>query len=161
LDPAVYSAPFFEGLDIARDIELHPTLEGLLVFDGWGGIHPVPVDAPDNPVYFANNRVSPTDPTPIFNVGLPYIVGGFDNPDTEIDEGDASVYGIDAASIFVDLVFCQEGDGFYTLDKFGGIFAFGSTRSDADLVSPNFQNAPFFFPSQYAVDLEPVPVQED
>jgi len=161
LDPAVYVAPFFVGLDIARDIELHPTGQGLIVFDGWGGIHPVPVNQPDNPVYFANNRMSPTDPTPVFNVGLPYIVGGFDNPDTAVDEGDSETYGIDAASIFIDLVFCGEVNGFYTLDKFGGIFAFGSTRPQADIVSPSFDNAPFFFPQQYAVDIETIQEQED
>ncbi|MCA9430454.1 MAG: hypothetical protein KC940_08100, partial [Candidatus Omnitrophica bacterium] len=67
----------------------------------------------------------------------------------------------DAASIFTDLVFCLEGDGFYTLDKFGGIFAFGSTRADANNVTPNFTNAPFFYPAQNAVDLETILEPED
>jgi len=150
LDPSIYAVPFFPGLDIARDIELHPSGEGLIVFDGWGGVHPVPADIPDNPVYFATGL----DGT--ITVGLPYVTSGFDDPSTSVDEGDPTVYGADAASIFIDLVFCPDGLGFYTLDRFGGIFALGSTRSNPDSVVPDFENAPYFFPNPFAVDLEPV-----
>ncbi|MCA9431765.1 MAG: hypothetical protein KC940_14745, partial [Candidatus Omnitrophica bacterium] len=53
LDPGAYVWPYFQGLDIARDLELHPSQQGAIVLDGWGGIHPVPVDDPANPVHFA------------------------------------------------------------------------------------------------------------
>jgi parallel beta-helix repeat protein len=71
LDPEGYVWPFFAGLDIARDAEIHTTMEGLVVLDGWDGIHPVPVDIESNAVYFANNRVSNADDTPLQTVGLP------------------------------------------------------------------------------------------
>jgi hypothetical protein len=151
LDPSLYVTPFFPGLDIARDVEMHPTGQGLIVFDGWGGIHPVPVDDPDNPVYFATNLVNTV------TVGMPYLPTGFDDIHTTIDEGDSGAYGPDAASIFVDLVFCDDGFGFYTLDKYGGIFAFGSTRPDLDQVTTGFQNSPYFYPELFAVDIETVP----
>ncbi|MCA9450273.1 MAG: hypothetical protein KC931_24335, partial [Candidatus Omnitrophica bacterium] len=151
LDPDMnnggYAWPFFPGLDIARDAEIHPSKQGVIILDGWGGIHPVPVDVESNPVYFANNRVSNADPTPIYMVGLPYIVTGFDNPETPEDEGDASTYGIDAASIFKDLEYCGDGtDGFYTLDGFGAIFAFGTSRPDPQVLLGPFPGGPYFFP---------------
>ncbi|MCA9432005.1 MAG: right-handed parallel beta-helix repeat-containing protein, partial [Candidatus Omnitrophica bacterium] len=77
LDPGAYVWPFFEGLDIARDMELHPTQQGVVVFDGWGGIHPVPVDCTGNRVFFANNRDPENPEELITTVGMPYIVAGF------------------------------------------------------------------------------------
>jgi uncharacterized repeat protein (TIGR01451 family) len=148
LDPAIHTTPFFPGLDIARDIELHPDQNGVVVFDGWGGIHPVPVDDPNSSVYFAAGFD--------LSVGLPYIVGGFDNPHTEVDESDPEVIGADVASIFIDLVFCTDGFGFYTLDRFGGIFALGSTRPDLGSVVPPLSGGPYFFPNPFAADIEPV-----
>jgi hypothetical protein len=152
LDPAEYVWPFFPGLDIARDLELHQSDRGLIIFDGWGGIHPVPVNVMTNPVYFARG-----DDPPVM-VGLPYIVTGFDDPLTEgVDEGDRNAYGIDAASIFADLHFCSDGLGFYTLDRFGAVFTYGSTRLDLLSVTPMFTDGPYFFPNKFAVDLESVP----
>jgi len=153
--------PFFVGLDIARDIELHPSimvengvakshhLSGLVIYDGWGGIHPVPVD-PGSPVDFLRNE-GPGATT----VGLPYIKDGFDNPDTAIVETNDALYGIDSNSIFKDIEFCQTGqDGVYCLDAFGGVFAFGSTRALPNEVGPMFSGGPYFYPNMYAVDLE-------
>lgn len=109
-----------------------------------------------NAVYYANNRVSNSDPTPIYMVGLPYILTGFDNPETPgVDEGDPSTYGIDAASIFKDLEYCGDGtDGFYTLDGFGAIFAFGTSRPDPENLMGPFPGGPYFFPCPYGVDFE-------
>ncbi len=151
LDPAAYVWPFFKGLDIARDAELHPTEEGVVLFDGWGGIHPVPVDQPSNPVFFANNR-DPNDPSEmITTVGMPYITAGF--PPTTL-KGEEAI-AIDAASIFADLEFSAGcGNGFYTLDKFGGVFAFGAARSEPDNLMPPFSGSPYFYPDQLAVALE-------
>jgi hypothetical protein len=152
--------PFFRGLDIARDIELYPntfqtfSAHGLVIFDGWGGVHPVPVGP---------NRVSPVDflrnEGPIYRtaVGLPYLKIGFDDPTTPEQELD---FGIDSNSIFRDIEFCRSpifgGDGVYTLDAFGGVFAFGGTRVSfgADSVAPKFTGGPYFFPALYAQDLE-------
>lgn len=147
--------PFFRGLDIARDVELHPAgtkTAGLAIYDGWGGVHPVPVQpTAGSRVAFLRN-----DP-PITSVGLPYIQSGFDDPMTEADEGDPETVGIDVASIFRDLEFCAAptGDGVYVLDGFGGIFAFGNTRVTPDSVASRFTGAPYFFPAPLARDLEP------
>jgi len=150
-----YAWPFFPGLDIARDAEIHPSKQGVIVLDGWDGIHPVPVNVETNPVYFANNRVSNSDPTPVYMVGLPYVVNGFDHPDTPTDEGDPNTYGIDAASIFKDLEYCGDGtDGFYVLDGFGAIFAFGTSRPDPQSLLGPFPGGPYFFPCPYAIDFE-------
>ena len=150
-----YAWPFFPGLDIARDAEIHPSKQGVIVLDGWDGIHPVPVDVESNPVYFANNRVSNADSTPLYMVGLPYVVKGFDHPDTPVDEGDADTYGIDASSIFKDLEYCGDGtDGFYVLDGFGAIFAFGTSRPDPQSLLGPFPGGPYFFPCPYAIDFE-------
>jgi len=150
LDAESYVWPFFEGLDIARDMELHQSQEGVVVLDGWGGIHPVPVDLESNPVFFANNRVSQEDPTPISMVGMPYITAGADdlagNPDPD--------WANDATSIFADLEFTTCEGGFYTLDKFGGVFAFGKARPEDGALTPNFGGGPYFFPFLYAVDME-------
>jgi hypothetical protein len=146
--------PFFQGLDIARDIEIHPvgtSVAGLAIYDGWGGVHPVPVEsAPSNQVSFLRN-----DP-PITPVGLPYIQTGFDRPGTNLDEGDSDQVGSDVGSIFLDLEFCQTptGDGIYVLDGFGGIFAFGNTRTSADSVATRFSDSPYFFPNPLARDIE-------
>lgn len=154
LDPTGYVWPFFPGLDIARDAELHTSQIGLVILDGWDGIHPVPVKLEDNPVYFATNRVSNADPTPVSMVGMPYIALGFDDPSTGGDEGDAATYGIDTASIFKDLEFSHCGDGLYTLDKFGAVFALGAARVDPMEVSAPFTGSPYFFPFLYAEDME-------
>ncbi|MCA9413532.1 MAG: FG-GAP repeat protein, partial [Candidatus Omnitrophica bacterium] len=157
-DPSGYEWPFFEGLDIARDIELVSSQEGLIILDGWGGIHPVPVALPSNPVFFANNIVSLTDTTPLSNVGLPYILSGFDDPSTtDQDEGDRDSYGVDAASIFIDLEFTSCGQGLYTLDKFGGVFGLGTARLSQSSTMIPFSHAPYFYPYQYARDIEIYP----
>jgi hypothetical protein len=79
----------FPSLDITRAATLDPSRQGIIILDGWGGIHPVPNDIEDSPVYFANNRVSGTDSTLLFTVGMPYIDAGFDDPTTpDIDEAD-------------------------------------------------------------------------
>lgn len=156
LDPTAYAWPFFPGLDIARDIELHPTQQGVVILDGWGGIHPVPDNRTDNPVFFANN-LRPDMPTqPITTTGMPYLIMGFDDPSTEaVNEGNPNVFGIDAASIFVDLDFSAGcDDGFYTLDRFGAVFVFGSAREVDSEPSPQFQNTPYFFPHPFVEDLE-------
>ncbi len=154
LDSSNYFWPLFSGLDIARDMELHPSQNGLVILDGWDGIHPVPVDDETNPVYFANNRVSNDDPSPRSIVGMPYVTKGFDDPSTDIDEGDPSLIGFDAASIFKDLEFSSANDGFYVLDGFGGVFAFGSARQSDSLVVPAIQGGPYTFPYPWMEDME-------
>ena len=64
--------------------------------------------------------------------------------------------GSDVGSIFKDIAFCQAptGDGVYVMDKFGGIFAFGNTRTSADSVATRFSNSPYFFPNPLAMDIE-------
>jgi hypothetical protein len=150
--------PFFGGLDIARDIELHPQgteTAGLAIYDGWGGIHPVPV-AVESPVRFLRNQQSLGGPL-ITTVGMPYLVMGFNDPNTAGNEADAASYPIDANSIFADIEFCQDGsEGAYAMDKFGGIFAFGTTRVNPDNLAPAFISGPYFFPYLYGADMEPV-----
>lgn len=153
LDPTGYAWPFFPGVDIARDAELHESQEGVVVLDGWDGIHPVPMDIETNPVFFAK-QASTTDATQESMLGLPYIQLGFDDPTTEIREDDPLVYGSDAGSIFTDLEFATCGEGLYTLDKFGCVFALGTARADDMTVSPPFQGSPYFFPFLFAEDLE-------
>ncbi len=150
LDPIAYAWPFFKGLDIARDAELHSSQQGVILFDGWGGIHPVPVDDSANPVFFANNR-DPENPNELITtVGMPYITAGFPPPGQE-----GSGLEQDAASIFEDLEFSAGcGNGFYTLDKFGGVFAFGAAREDPDSPMPPFSGSPYFFPNQLAESIE-------
>ncbi|NUN96543.1 MAG: hypothetical protein HUU16_10250, partial [Candidatus Omnitrophica bacterium] len=78
-DPAQggYVWPFFPGLDIARDIELFPgTSEGAVVFDGWGGIHPIPVNDPTNGVFYTRNEDPMNPGSLITTVGMRYIVAG-------------------------------------------------------------------------------------
>lgn len=153
--------PFFRGLDIARDIELHPAgtnVAGLVIYDGWGGIHPVPVgfdlvnDPPLTQVAFLRNEA----PAQTTTVGLPYIVAGFDDTGNAFGFGQAGAV-LDADSIFRDLEFCAStgGDGIYVLDAFGGVFAFGNTRAAAEDVTPRFTGGPYFFPNKFARDLEP------
>jgi hypothetical protein len=157
LDPIGYVWPFFVGLDIARDMELHPTQQGVVILDGWDGIHPVPVLEESNPVFFAHNLVSATDSTPLQAVGLPYVQTGFDDPNTTPeDEGDPSAFGIDAASIFRDLEFSAgcPNSGLYTLDRFGGVFALGDARASEMEPIPPFTGSPYFFPLLYAEDIE-------
>ncbi|MCA9410470.1 MAG: hypothetical protein KC931_00130 [Candidatus Omnitrophica bacterium] len=148
--------PFFPGLDIARDIELHPAktnTAGLVIYDGWGGIHPVPVgfdlvnDPPLTQVAFLRNM----EPAQTTTVGLPYIVAGFDNT------GSTSGTVLDVDSIFRDIEFCAttSGDGVYVMDAYGAVFAFGNTRADANSVAPRFTGGPYFFPDKFARDLEP------
>ena len=155
LDPTAYAWPFFPGLDIARDVELHPTQQGVVILDGWGGIHPVLVDVEDNPVFFATNLTSATDTNPLQVPGMPYIQTGFDNPDTPEDESDAQSFGIDVASIFRDIEFSAGcSGGLYTLDGFGGVFVMGETREVPSDPSPQFGNSPYFFPLPYAEAIE-------
>ena len=156
LDPEAYVWPFFRGLDIARDMELHPSQQGVVILDGWDGIHPVPVDLEDNPVFFANNVVSATDSTPAQTVGMPYVTSGFDDPETaDDDESNTDQFGYDAHSIFTDLEFSMGcGDGLYTLDKFGGVFVLGAAREIEDNPVPQFGGSPYFFPFLYAEDME-------
>ncbi|NUN98819.1 MAG: hypothetical protein HUU16_21915, partial [Candidatus Omnitrophica bacterium] len=155
LDPAAYVWPFFPGLDIARDCELHPSGQGVVILDGWGGIHPVPVDGVSNPVFFANNRNPDAPATLLTTVGLPYITSGFDDPSTPPDESNEAVFGRDAASIFKDLEFCRDGRaGMYVMDRFGGVFAFGEARGEPDNLAAPFEGIPFFFPHLYAEDME-------
>jgi hypothetical protein len=156
LDPIGYVWPFFPGLDIARDLELHPSGNGVVELDGWDGIHPVPVDDETNPVFFARNIISEATPTPAQMVGMPYITAGFDDPNTMgTDEGDETTYGIDAASIFTDLEFSAGcASGLYTLDQFGGVFVLGNARPDDMEPVPDFGNSPYFYPLLYAEDIE-------
>ena len=153
LDPNSYVWPFFPGLDILRDAELFPgTNEGVVVFDGWGGIHAIPVDDPTNAVFYTRNE-DPSNPgTLITTVGMPYIIAGFDDPATPADES----VGIDAASIFTDFEFSPgcPGSGFWTIDKFGGVFVFGSVRPDPSSTNPPFESGPYFYPYPYVVGLE-------
>jgi hypothetical protein len=152
--PAGYEYPFFPGFDIARDAELFDlTQEGLVVFDGWGGIHPVPEDDPANAVFFARNE-DPAHPGHLIStLGMPYLVAGFDDPRTPENEADPATHGIDAYSIFVDFDFSAGcPDGFYTLDKFGGVYVFGSARPVADDLVPAWPLP--FISTQNAVDLE-------
>lgn len=166
LDPAAYAWPFFPGLDILRDVELEPIQEnGVILFDGWGGIHPVPVADEDNPVYFANNRASNSNPSPVYTRGMPYLLGGYDDPMTEVDESNSDpsepdAIGRDVASIFTDLEFSFCAGGFYTLDRFGGVFAFGTARGDEDIVTAPFSGSPYFFPNKLAIDMEFFPTDE-
>jgi YVTN family beta-propeller protein len=151
--------PFFQGLEIARDIELpvdfdkgatnDPT-HGLVIYDGWGGVHPVPVTPT------ANSRVAFLRNDGLTTVGLPYLQVGFNDPSTPEDESNPAEVGIDVASIFTDIEFCSTGaDGVYVLDGFGGVFAFGATRGAPDDVAPIFPaGGPYFFPNRYARDLE-------
>ena len=152
IDPAGYVWPFFRGLDIARDMELHTSQQGVVILDGWDGIHPVPVDVEDNPVFFANNVVSMADPTPASTIGMPYITAGFTSPVLE----DGKVNAPDAASIFADLEFTYGcNGGLYTLDGYGGVFALGTARTDPEEVVPDFGgNSPYFYPLLYAEDIE-------
>ena len=148
-DPGYYVWPFFPGLDIARDLELHPTQQGAVILDGWDGIHPVPVDVPSNPVWFARNEDQLGGPAQM--VGMPYIVMGWDDPSTPETENT-----LDAHSIFTDLEFsagCPNG-GLYTLDKFGGVFALGNAREDDLEVTAPFTGSPYFYPFLYAEDME-------
>ena len=155
LDPEGYVWPFFKGLDIARDAELHKTQQGLVILDGWDGIHPVPVDIESNPVYFANNRVSNLDDTPCRIVGMPYVTRGYEDPSIELDPGETRELAPDAGSIFTDLEFSMGcGDGLYTLDKFGGVFVLGAAREVEDNPVPQFGGSPYFFPFLYAEDME-------
>lgn len=156
--------PFFPGLDIARDLELHPLATadaGLVIYDGWGGVHPVPVDV-ESDVRFMRNETAVGSGVLLTTVGLPYLVMAFDDPTTTgVDEGASS---IDVNSIFVDFEFCQDGqtDGAYVLDAFGGVFAFGSTRATVDNTSPRFTNSPYTYPYKYIEDMEPVlPAQRE
>lgn len=162
LDPSGHVWPYFPGLDILRSAVLHSSGRGALVMDGWGGLHPIPVDSEANPVYFATNRVSNSDPTYITTVGMPYVQVGFDDPATTgIDEGDPSVYGIDAASIFKEVAFSFCEGGLYTMDRFGAVFTFGTARPIESELSPRFGNSPFFFPNPISEDLVFYPRQED
>lgn len=149
LDGESYVWPFFPGLDIARDIELHPSQRGLVIFDGWGGIHPVPVDKVTNPVYFTRND-DPAHPGSLITiVGMPYVVNGFDDPSTPQDEGDEGLYGIDAESIFTEFDFSPScPQGFYTLDKWGGIFTFGGARKSPGEIGATWPSV-YFFPHMY------------
>ncbi|NUP93137.1 MAG: hypothetical protein HUU36_09835, partial [Candidatus Omnitrophica bacterium] len=157
-----YVWPFFPGRDIGRDAELYPgTQEGLVVFDGWGGIHPVPVNDVTNAVFYTRNEDKNNLGNPITTVGMPYIVLGFDNPNTAEDESNAAVYGADAYSIFVDFDFsagCPDG-GFYTLDKFGGVFVFGKARVAPDSLTPAWPLP--FISTQKAIDIELFAADED
>ncbi len=162
LDPDAYAWPFFPGLDIARDMELHPTQQGVVILDGWDGIHPVPVDETTNPVFFANNR-DPLNPTELITTtGMPYVTNGYDDTSTPgVDEGDPAVYAADAASIFKDFEFSAGcGAGFYTLDKFGGVFVFGAAREIDTVPVPQFGNSPYFFPDLFAADMEIFDISE-
>ena len=153
---AGYGWPFFQGMDIARDIELFPVKQdGIAVFDGWGGIHPVPALDPTSVVYYLHNFDRNHPGSLLTTVGMPYITQAFDNPDTTPNEADPEAYGADVASIFVDLEFCTTGDGIYTLDRFGGVYAFGSARSIPESTSAPFPGGPYYFPYMWAVDLEP------
>ena len=69
--------PFFAGLDIARDIEIYPvTQQDLVVFDGWGGINPVPVNDTTNPVFNTRNEDPNNLGMSLTTVGMPYIIAG-------------------------------------------------------------------------------------
>lgn len=150
--------PFFPGRDIARDIELRiatSSSDGLVIYDGWGGIHPVPVDV-ESPVRFLRNETAIGSGVPISTVGMPYLITAFDDPTTAgVNEGEGA---LDVNSIFIDIEFCSDGEteGAYVLDKFGGVFAFGSTRNTPDSTVPRFSGSPYFFPFQYVVDMEPI-----
>jgi len=39
-------------------------------------------------------------------------------------------------------------------DRFGGVFALGSSRLNEDDPLPKFTGSPYFFPFPYAVDME-------
>lgn len=165
--------PFWQGLDIGRDIELHPAggaADGVGIYDGWGGVHPVPVNEAASGVQFLRNDGS--GGVPASTVGLPYLVLGFDDPTTPENEADTSTFGIDSQSIFKDLEFCTltgaatpdavkgaanpSGSGVYVLDGFGGVFALGSTRIlGADNPTPGFTGGVYFFPNPIVRDLEP------
>jgi hypothetical protein len=164
-EPGGYVWPFFPGLDIARDADLSRDfpmiagkgfalpLAGVVVFDGWGGIHPVPVDDPASPVFFTRNEDPAHPGNLISTVGMPYLVAGFDDPNTPEDESDAATYGIDAYSIFKDFDFsvgCPSG--FYTLDKFGAVHVFGDARPLPDQIFPGWPLP--FIATQNAVDIE-------
>ncbi|MCA9450989.1 MAG: hypothetical protein KC931_27965, partial [Candidatus Omnitrophica bacterium] len=120
-----------------------------------GGIHPVPVgfdlvnDPPLTQVAFLRNMA----PAQTTNVGLPYIVAGFDD-NGSADPGNSV---LDVDSIFRDIEFCAAsgGDGVYVLDAYGAVFAFGNTRAAAEGVAPRFTGGPYFFPAKLARDLEP------
>jgi hypothetical protein len=143
--------PFFKGLDIARDLEPTAGEYAAILLDGWGGVHPIPVEFGRYiPVAFIRNE----PPARVYVVGLPYIQTGFDNPSTEEDESDPDLYGIDANSIFRDLEFCSTGNGVYVLDAFGAVFAFGNTRSDPHSLTPRPGLVPYFFPNLFALDME-------
>lgn len=161
LDPETVF-PFFPGLDIARDIEIHPhgdQASGLVILDGWGGIHPVPVDQ-DSEVSFLTNKDFQTG-VPLFTVGLPYVTNGFDDPATPGNEDDSALYPPDTHSVFRDIEFCTDGSqGVHVLDRFGAVFAFGSTRTRVDSNLPAFDGNPLFFPFKYAQDLEGFPSTE-
>jgi len=172
LDPDSFVFPFFPGLDIARDVDmLHITtgvngtkgifdLAGIDILDGWGGIHPVPVNDPANPVFFTRNQ-DPNNPgTPISTVGMPYMVLGFDDPDTPENEANGELFGSDVFSIFIDFDFSLGcADGFYTLDKMGSVFAFGSTRATPSSLAVPFSTGPQFRAEQDVVNMQLFPPQ--
>ncbi len=150
-----YVWPFFPGQDIARDADIFPgSQQGLVVFDGYGGIHPVPVDIPTNPVFYTRNE-DPSNPgNLITTVGMPYLVNGYDDPETPEDESDASTYGIDVNSIFLDFEWsagCPDS-GFYTLDKLGGVAVFGMARVTPDSLYPAWSLP--YIASMNAIDFE-------
>jgi len=156
LDPSRYGWPYFPGLDIARDVELFPgTEEGLVVFDGWGGIHPVPFNVQSNAVFYTRNEDPRRPGQRITTVGMPYITVGFDDPETPQDESDAATYGADVYSIFNDFEFsagCPDS-GFYTLDRNGVVYAFGSARAHPDEIFPIWPITDYSA-SQNAQDIE-------
>jgi hypothetical protein len=155
--------PFWQGLDIGRDIELHPdgaATDGVGIYDGFGGVHPVPVNNPASGVQFLRNDGTDIGGVGASTVGLPYLTIGFDDPATAQDEADTTTFGVDSHSIFKDLEFCtftgrrlagkcgsRAGGGVYVLDGFGGVFVLGNTRQ--------FTGGPYFFPNPIVRDLEP------
>ncbi|MCG3198699.1 MAG: hypothetical protein GHCLOJNM_03203 [bacterium] len=154
LDPNL-PFPFFPGLDIARDIEVHPIGNpptSLVVLDGWGGIHPVPARQ-ESYVRFLRNETAVDSHIPLTTVGMPYVTVGFDDPETVPNEAESSA---DVNSIFVDIEFCRTGDGIYTLDKFGGVYTFGSSRASPSYSGPPFGRSPYFYPFFWMEDIEPV-----
>jgi hypothetical protein len=85
---------------------------------------------------------------------MPYVVLGFDDPNTGGNEGDGGAFGIDAESIFTDLEFAEGCQGLYTLTKHGAVFVLGDARPVETEPIPGYGNSPYFFPFLYAEDME-------
>jgi len=110
------------GWDIARDLELTPEGDGLVVLDGYGGLYPVG-EAPEvRSPFFGWDIARDVEIAP--NGDGYYILDGFGNIHSagSIAPFEGPNLGWDIAR---DLELSQSGNGFYVLDGFGGLHTGG------------------------------------